>query len=226
MSTVLVIGASRGIGLEFVRQYLAGGARVIATVRDDPARQQLQALGAQVLKVDVAQPASVSGLAWQLDGEAIDIALYVAGVMSRGSATEPPTQPEFDRVMHANVLGAMQVIPQVAPLVAAASQGRGGRFVFLSSVMGQIGTVASSDCWLYRVSKAALNMAVASAQPSYPGVTMVAMHPGWVQTDMGGAGAPLGVTDSVRTMIRTLDALTPADRGRFLQHDGTRYPCW
>ena len=92
--------------------------------------------------------------------------------------------------------------------------------------MGQIGTVASSDCWLYRVSKAALNMAVASAQPSYPGVTMVAMHPGWVQTDMGGAGAPLGLTDSVRAMIRTLDTLTPADRGRFLQHDGTRYPCW
>jgi len=176
--------------------------------------------------VDVAQPASVSGLAWQLDGEAIDIALYVAGVMSRASATEPPTQPEFDRVMHTNVLGAMQVIPQVAPLVAAASQGRGGRFVFLSSVMGQIGTVASSDCWLYRVSKAALNMAVASAQPSYTGVTMVAMHPGWVQTDMGGARAPLGVTDSVRAMIATLDALTPADRGRFLQHDGTPYLGW
>jgi NAD(P)-dependent dehydrogenase (short-subunit alcohol dehydrogenase family) len=118
--------------------------------------------------VDVAQPASVSGLAWQLDGEAIDIALYVAGVMSRASATEPPTQPEFDRVMHTNVLGAMQVIPQVAPLVAAASQGRGGRFVFLSSVMGQIGTVASSDCWLYRVSKAALNMAVAPPSPATP----------------------------------------------------------
>jgi NAD(P)-dependent dehydrogenase (short-subunit alcohol dehydrogenase family) len=117
-------------------------------------------------------------------------------------------------------------MPQVAPLVAAAQQGRGGRFVFLSSVMGQIGTVASSDCWLYRVSKAALNMAVASAQSSYPGVTMVAMHPGWVQTDMGGARAPLGVTDSVRAMIATLDALTPADRGRFLQHDGTPYLGW
>jgi NAD(P)-dependent dehydrogenase (short-subunit alcohol dehydrogenase family) len=69
-------------------------------------------------------------------------------------------------------------------------------------------------------------MAVASAQPSYTGVTMVAMHPGWVQTDMGGARAPLGVTDSVRAMIATLDALTPADRGRFLQHDGTPYLGW
>ncbi len=226
MSTVLVIGASRGIGLELVRQYLARGDRVIATVRDDAARQQLQALGAQVLLVDVAQPASVSGLAWQLDGEAIDTAIYVAGVMSRAGATEPPTQPEFDRVMRTNVLGAMQVIPQVAPMVAAAGQGRGGRFVFLSSVMGRIGGVTGADCWLYRVSKAALNMAVATAQPAYPRVTMVAMHPGWVQTDMGGASAPLTVTESVRTMIATLEHLTPADRGRFLQHDGTPYSSW
>jgi NAD(P)-dependent dehydrogenase (short-subunit alcohol dehydrogenase family) len=226
MSTVLVIGASRGIGLELVRQYLARGDRVIATVRDDAARQQLQALGAQVLLVDVAQPASVSGLAWQLDGEVIDTALYVAGVMSRAGATEPPTQPEFDRVMRTNVLGAMQVIPQVAPLVAAARQGQGGSFAFLSSVMGRIGGVTGADCWLYRVSKAALNMAVATAQPAYSRVTMVAMHPGWVQTDMGGASAPLTVTESVRTMIATLEHLTPADRGRFLQHDGTPYPSW
>ena len=100
MSTVLVIGASRGIGLELVRQYAEAGARVIATARDEEGLARVRALGAQGLKVDVAQPASVSGLAWQLDGEAIDIALYVAGVMSRASATEPPIQPEFDRVIH------------------------------------------------------------------------------------------------------------------------------
>ena len=113
-----------------------------------------------------------------------------------------------------------------APLVAAARQGQGGRFAFLSSVMGRIGGVTGADCWLYRVSKAALNMAVATAQPAYPRVTMVAMHPGWVQTDMGGASAPLTVTESVRTMIATLEHLTPADRGRFLQHDGTPYSSW
>ena len=226
MKSILIIGASRGIGLELVRQYTEDGRRVIATVRDDAGRERVQALGADVLTVDVANPASVSGLAWQLDGEVIDTALYVAGVMSRAGATEPPTQPEFDRVMRTNVLGAMQVIPQVAPMVAAAGQGRGGRFVFLSSVMGRIGGVTGSDCWLYRVSKAALNMAVAAAQPSYPGVTMVAMHPGWVQTDMGGASAPLAVADSVSTMMATLDTLTPADRGRFLQPDGTPYPGW
>ncbi len=76
----LVIGASRGLGLECVRQLLASGARVIATVRSDAARAQLQALGAQVLTVDVADPASISSLSWQLDGEKIDLALYVAGV--------------------------------------------------------------------------------------------------------------------------------------------------
>jgi NAD(P)-dependent dehydrogenase (short-subunit alcohol dehydrogenase family) len=226
MSTVLVIGASRGIGLELVRQYAEAGARVIATARDEAGLARVRALGAQGLKVDVAQPASVSGLAWQLDGEAIDIALYVAGVMSRASATEPPTQPEFDRVMHTNVLGAMQVIPQVAPLVAAASQGRGGRFVFLSSVMGQIGTVASSDCWLYRVSKAALNMAVASAQHDYPRATLVALHPGWVQTEMGGEQAPLTAPESVAAMRATLARLTPAHKGQFLQRDGTPFASW
>jgi len=226
MSTVLIIGASRGIGLELVRQYAEAGDRVIATVRDDAGRERVQALGAQALIVDVAKPASVSGLAWQLDGEKIDTALYVAGVMSRADATTPPTQPEFDRLMHTNVLGAMQVIPQVAPLVAAANAGQGGCFGFISSVMGQIGTVTDSSAWLYRVSKAALNMAVASAQTRYPGTLMVALHPGWVQTDMGGPAAPLSVQDSVSALRATLAALTPAHRGQFLNYDGTPYPCW
>jgi NAD(P)-dependent dehydrogenase (short-subunit alcohol dehydrogenase family) len=220
MSTVLVIGASRGIGLEFVRQYAAAGARVIATARDDAGLARLRGLGATALRVDVADPASVSGLAWQLDGEEIDLALYVAGVWSGEGATTPPTQPEFDRVMHANVLGAMQAIPQVAPQVAAA---RNGRFAFITSGMGQIGTVESSYGWTYRVSKAALNMAEVAAQHDYPGIIMVALCPGWVQTNMGGAGAPLRVDDSVAAMRRTLDGLLPEHRGAFLHHDGRRY---
>ena len=139
MPTTLLLGASRGIGLELARQAVAAGERVIATARSDDGLATLRELGCQVLKLDVANPASVSGLAWQLDGEKIDTAWHVAGVMcSRADATQPPTQQDFDRVMHANVLGAMQVIPQVAPLVEAAQ----GRFAFLSSVMGQIGSAA------------------------------------------------------------------------------------
>ena len=178
MTTVLVIGASRGIGLEFVRQSLQAGERVIATARDDAGRERLAALGAQVLTVDVANPASVSGLALQLDGEKIDTALYVAGVMSRADAPEPPSPPEFDRVMHTNVLGAMQVMAQVAPLVAASDLPGGG------------------------------------------------LHPGWVQTDMGGASAPVTVTESAAGLRATLAALTPSDRGRFLNYDGTPYASW
>ncbi len=224
MATVLIIGASRGIGLEFVRQYVADGDCVLATARDADGLARLRELGATALKVDVADPASVSGLAWQLDGEVIDLALYVAGVWSGAGATTPPTQPEFDRVMRTNVLGAMQAIPQVAPLVAASREG--GRFAFITSGMGQIGTVASSDGWLYRTSKAALNMAVAAAQPDYPAVVMVALCPGWVRTDMGGAGAPLAAQDSVAAMRRTLAGLGPQHRGAFLHHDGRPYEGW
>ena len=223
MSTVLIIGASRGLGLEFARQYVEAGDRVLATARDAAGRERLQALGVEnVLTVDVADPASVSGLAWMLDGEKIDTAIYVAGVMDRGNALSPPTREQFDRVMHTNVLGAMQAIPQVAPLVEAAH----GRFAFISSDLGRIGGVESSHTWLYRVSKSALNMAVASAQHDYPMATLVAFHPGWVQTDMGGAQAPLTAPESVASMRATLARLTPAQRGQFLQRDGTPCASW
>ena len=225
--TTLILGASRGIGLELARQSLAAGERVIATARDDASLERLRALGCQPLRLDVTDPASTSGLAWQLDGERIDTAWYVAGVMcSRADATQPPTREAFDRVMHANVLGAMQVIPQVAPLVEASRAPGGGRFGFFSSVMGQIGTVGGSGAWLYRVSKAALNMAVASARHSYPKATFVCFHPGWVQTDMGGAQAPVKPTDSAAGLRAALAATTPADSGAFLNYDGTRMGGW
>jgi NAD(P)-dependent dehydrogenase (short-subunit alcohol dehydrogenase family) len=223
MATVLVIGASRGIGLEFVRQYRAAGERVIATARDDAGLARLKALGATALRVDVAQPASVSGLAWQLDGEKIDIALYVAGAWATADARTPPTREDFDRLMHTNVLGAMQAIPQVAPLVEAAPR---GRFAFITSEMGRIAGVDDSLAWVYRASKAALNMAVAAAQHDYAQAILVALSPGWVQTEMGGAAAPLTVEHSVAAMRGALEGLTPAHKGAFLDHDGRPFDGW
>lgn len=221
-STVLVIGASRGIGLELVRQYREAGARVIATARDEAGLQRLRELDAETFTLDVASPTSVSGLAWHLDGEKIDIAWYVAGVIDRSGATTPPTQPDFDRVMHTNVLGAMQTIPQVAPLVEAA----GGTFAFVSSAMGQIGGVDSSFSWVYRTSKAALNMAVAAAQTDYPRAIMVAISPGWVKTDMGGDSAPLTVQASVAAMRKTIASIQPVHKGAFFDHDGRPFDTW
>ena len=222
MATVLVIGASRGIGLEFVRQYRAAGDRVIATARDDEGLERLSALGAETLRVDVAQPASVSGLSWQLDGVEIDLALYVAGVIDRGNATSPPTQQAFDHVMHTNLLGLMQVLPQVMPMVEAA----GGVFGALSSSMAQIGPVSGSNSWLYRASKAALNMAVSSARHDYPAALLVALDPGWVQTDMGGGAAPLTAEASVYGLRAVLAGLTAEDNGRLIHHDGRRAESW
>ena len=222
MSTVLIIGASRGIGLELTRQYLEAGDRVIATARSDADLSRLQAMGAETLRVDVADATSVSGLAWQLDGEKLDVALYVAGVMDRAGATTPPTQIDFDRVMHANVLGAMQAIPQVLPWVENA----GGVFGVLSSSMSQIGSVPASNAWLYRVSKAALNMALASARFDYPKARLVALDPGWVQTDMGGAAAPIKLAQSVGGLRQVLSNILPEDNGRLIHFDGRRAANW
>ncbi|MNT46865.1 C-factor [compost metagenome] len=92
--------------------------------------------------------------------------------------------------------------------------------------MSQIEGVDGSDAWLYRVSKAALNMAVAAAQHDYPRARLITIDPGWVQTEMGGDGAPLTVHESVTGMRETLASVTDADKGRLLHHDGRRAAHW
>jgi NAD(P)-dependent dehydrogenase (short-subunit alcohol dehydrogenase family) len=224
MPTVLLIGASRGIGLELTRQYTADGWRVIATARSDEGLERLKSMGAQTLRVDVANPASNSGLAWQLDGEKIDLAIYVAGAMDRNSASTPPTRDSFDAVMHTNVMGAMQVIPQIVPMV----QETQGVIACISSIMGSMQETTSGDAALYRVSKAALNMVVRCTQAEQPDVTVLAIHPGWVQTDMGGAAAPLTPEQSASSLRQTLNRVLgqrdPSHRGAFLNHDGQALP--
>lgn len=217
MSTVLVVGASRGLGLTLATQYASAGWRVIGTARTAEGLSRLRSVGAEAMSLDVSDPASVSALSWRLDGEKLDLALYVAGVMDKASAQMPPTRQAFDAVMHANVLGAMQVIPQIAPMLQEAR----GVLACLSSRMGSLALTESGDAWLYRVSKAALNMVVRTAQATYADMTVVALHPGWVQTDMGGQAAPLTPHASVTAMRATLAALTPQHRGQFLSYDGT-----
>ncbi len=218
---VLIIGASRGIGLELVRQYLAAGSRVTASARDAEALQRLTALGATALALDLADTASAAGLAWQIDGAAFDVVILNAGVFGpRSAGLQPPTQAEFDAVMHVNVLGAMRVLPQLAEALAP-----GARLAVISSRMGSIGARASNSGWLYRASKAALNSVLKDTSLLLAGrATCVALHPGWVRTDMGGAGADIDVATSAADIRRTLAALTAADNGGFFNHDGQPIP--
>jgi len=218
MPTALILGASRGIGREFVRQLLASGWRVIATARDGASLADLRSIGAEALKLDVADPASLAGIGWQLDGEKLDLAVYVAGVYGpQGQSPKtPPTAQDFDKVMHTNVLGVMQAIPTVAPMVEAAQ----GRFAFISSGMGSIGETDSTYGWLYRTSKAALNMAVKSASLDYPSATFVALCPGWVRTDMGGPNASISVEDSVSGLLNVIGGLTKEDSGTYRNYAG------
>lgn len=217
MKSILILGASRGLGRALTEAYLAQGQRVIATVRKSEDMAPLQALGAQVLQVDLADPASVSGLAWQLDGKSINLALYVAGVWDGHAAGVPPTQQQFDKVMHSNVLGFMQALPQIAPMV----QETGGVIAAFSSEMSLLGS-ADESAWLYRVSKAALNMAVASACQQWPGLTLLALDPGWTQTEMGGPGATVPLADSVQGLMNVLTQVQPEDRGSLWRYDGTK----
>ena len=131
---VLIIGASRGLGLEFVRQYRAAGARVTATARSDEGLARITELDAKPLKLDVAEAAGVSGLAWQIDGERFDVVVINAGVYGPStSGLDTPTETDFDAVMRTNVLGPMRVLPQVVDSLAP-----GARLAILSSKMGSI----------------------------------------------------------------------------------------
>jgi NAD(P)-dependent dehydrogenase (short-subunit alcohol dehydrogenase family) len=161
--------------------------------------------------------ASCSGLAWQIDGEAFDTVWFVAGVYGpRSTGLQPPTEAEFDNVMHTNVLAAMRLLPAVADTLAP-----NAKIAVISSIMGSMALRTSASGWLYRASKAALNSVLKDAAFVLQGrATCVTLHPGWVQTDMGGDGADITVEHSVQTMRQTVASLSSEDNGRFLNHDG------
>jgi NAD(P)-dependent dehydrogenase (short-subunit alcohol dehydrogenase family) len=221
MPTALILGASRGIGHEMVRQYRADGGRVIATARQQHDLDNLRQLGAEAHQLDVTDAEAIAGLGWKLDDEKIDSAWLVAGLY--GPRNDGfPTQDDFDSVMHTNVLAAMRLLPIVAPLVAATR----GKLGVLSSQMGSIGGRHSAIGSLYRASKAALNSVLRDTAITFgpQGATCIAFHPGWVQTDMGGAGAAISPEHSVRDLRATLAKATPDANGTFLNHDGTPIP--
>jgi NAD(P)-dependent dehydrogenase (short-subunit alcohol dehydrogenase family) len=217
--TVLVIGASRGLGFEFARQYAADGARVIATHRAPEDATDLRALGARPLQLDVRDADALAGLGWQIEGEKIDTAVICAGIYGpRTTALAPPTAADFDAVMQTNVHAPMQLIPLLAPALVAAR----GKLAVLSSRMGSTGLMQTNSGWLYRASKAALNnvLRAASLELGPQGVVCIAFHPGWVRTDMGGPGADIDAPTSVQSMRRVLAFANDSHNGKFLNYNG------
>jgi len=218
MPTALIIGASRGIGHETVRQYRADGWRVIASARKAEDAAALQALGAESHVLDVTDVEACAALGWKLDGEHLDVAILNAGVY--GPRHDGfPAQEDFDNVMHTNVLAAMRLLPMLAPLVAST----GGKLAVLSSRMASLSERDSPRGSLYRASKAALNSVLVDTALQFgaQGVTCIAFHPGWVRTAMGGDQADLAPEESAAGIRRTLAGTASAAHAQFLNYDGS-----
>lgn len=216
---VLIAGASRGIGLELAVQYAAEGWDVIATCREPDAARGWLPANVDVQTLDVSSATSVAGLAWHVDDTPIDLLIVCAGVYgpSTGSFLAPGDE-DFDLVMRTNVLGPMRLIQALASSVAQAQ----GVMVVISSKMGAMSSCSKSNGLLYRASKAAANMVVKVAANEFgaQGATVISLHPGWVQTDMGGAEADLNVTDAVEQIRKTLANIGANHNGKFFDLTG------
>ena len=216
MTSALIIGASRGIGKEFVTQLLNSEWTVYACARDLKDIDLLEQQGAKGILLDVTDPTSIVGLGRSLEVVDLDLVIYVAGIYGPEFGSRlVPSAAEFDKVMHTNVLGEMQSIALLAPMLEITK----GKFIFISSLMGSISATQSSFGWIYRASKAALNMSVKAASMDYPRVTFSVMNPGWVKTDMGGESAPTSVDQSVKGMLSVISKLSLNDSGSFQSFD-------
>ena len=236
MSTVLITGANRGIGLEHVRQYAATGAQVIACCRDPNAADELQAIAAaypgkvRVEAVSVNDGASVAALAQRLSGVAIDILINNAGTfgpipLPGGLAHQTLTGMDYDiwqDILLTNVVSPFRVTAALIDNIKASDL---KVIVMMSSGLGSIGlngVRGFGGSHAYRSSKAALNMLAKglSVELKADGVTVIALAPGWTRTALGGADAPYSVEESVTGQQKVIADLGLEQSGKFIDLNG------
>jgi NAD(P)-dependent dehydrogenase (short-subunit alcohol dehydrogenase family) len=223
MSAILITGAGRGLGLELATQYAKDGWQVIGTVRDDAAGKRLEKMGIEAHALDVSDFARARELARRLKGRALDVLFCNAGIIGqRGMALGSFDYQSWGEVMRVNVLGAAAMAEALVDNVAASEK---KTIAMMSSRLGSI-TESSGATLPYATSKAALNMLVKGLASSLGGrdVKVVALSPGWVRTDMGGAGAALDPETSVSGLRKVLAGLKAGDSGKFFSYDGSPIP--
>jgi NAD(P)-dependent dehydrogenase (short-subunit alcohol dehydrogenase family) len=222
-TSVLITGANRGIGLEYARQFAAKGYQVIGTARDPADAKELAAVADRIEPLDVTDAASVAALAKRLHGVPIDILVNNAGVFDRRDVTVDKVDfAMMEKTLAVNTLGPLRVTQALLPNLRA---GRRRNIVNMSSQLGSI-EGSNGQWYAYRASKAALNQInkTLSAELASEGFISVVLHPGWVRTDMGGAGATYSPQESVAGLVAVIEKLGPADNGRFYDFKGTLIP--
>ncbi len=228
MSTVLITGANRGIGLEFVRQYASDGAKVIAFAREPDRANELKELARkhskiEVHKLDVSDFKTCAALGKTLAGEPIDILVNNAGYY--GPKRQSADDMDFDGWACTFAVNTMGPLALAQALHENLKLGREKKLVTITS--GMASTATTEGGYLaYRATKAAVNNVMRNLSVDWrkDGIIAVVVSPGWVRTDMGGQGAPLSPEQSVSGMRQVIAGLTPADSGKFLTWQGHERP--
>jgi NAD(P)-dependent dehydrogenase (short-subunit alcohol dehydrogenase family) len=227
MSTILVTGANRGIGLEFVRQYASDGAKVIACAREPDKAKELTELAAKsdihLHALDTSNFKAGAALAKQLAGEPIDILINNAGYY--GPKRQSADDMDFDGWAYTFAVNTMGPLALSQALHENLKHGREKKIVSISSGMASTAENGGGSL-AYRASKAALNNVMKSLSVDWRGDSIIAvvLDPGWVKTDMGGKNAPTPPDQSVAGMRKVIADLTQADSGKFLKWNGGERP--
>jgi NAD(P)-dependent dehydrogenase (short-subunit alcohol dehydrogenase family) len=216
MPTVPITGANRGIGLELARQYSADGWTVIATVRE--ASAELNELGVEVSRLDMRDFSAVVRFGQAIDR--LDLLIANAGTYGPRNPTSADDAQAWSETFAVNTIAPFLLAQSVLPAVERG----GGKLIAISTKMGSIADNGSGGFVAYRSSKSALNSAWKSLAIDNPTVVCAVLHPGWVQTRMGGESAPLSPEDSVAGMRQVIEGLGREESGGFFAYDGAEIP--